>query len=116
MQRFRNKYLSSKAAILFMINRKMKDITVEGGSFGKLTDLEVLRQDKTILIELTEGKEASLIEIRRYGFLHRKGEPFLVWQDLHFDGPAKERYQKIFKKLDGIQLSKRNFSLVEAIL
>lgn len=115
-RKLRERYFSSKAGVLFVLNRKIKTMVGLGDNFGKLTDLELDRQQKNLTLEVTYEKEVNNISIHGYGFTQRKGEPYLVWEKMKFDGPESENYRKRFKSLDGIELSKRYISVVEAIL
>ncbi len=116
IRKFRDRYLSGKAAVLFVVNQKLKGFFGEENNFGKLTDLTLSRREKTMSMEVSDGLEVTSITLRRYGFTKRRGEPYLVWQTIDFDGPGKERYRKIFARQEGLRLSKGLFSLVEAVL
>ena len=116
VRRFRDRYLSGKAAALFVVNRKLKGFFGEHNNFGKLTDLSLSRREKTIALEVSDGSEVTTITIRDYGFSERRGEPYLIWQSIDFEGPGREKYQKIFARQQGLQLSKKIFALVEAVL
>lgn len=116
LQKFRNKYFSGKAGAMFLISRKMNRLLVPHESIGKLTDINLFRKEKNIVIELSNGHEVNNISISSYSFEHRKGDPYLVWKSVECEGPEEDRYKRLFNNLDGIELSKRYFSLVEAIL
>ena len=116
LKRFRARYLSGKAAVLFLVNRKMKGFFGEANNFGRLTDIELRRREKAIVMEVTDEEAVNTIIIEHYGFEHRSGEPYLVWKKVSFDGPAEGKYRGIFKDINGIELSRGYFSLVEAVL
>lgn len=116
IRRFRDRYLSGKAAVLFVVNRKLRGFFGESNNFGKLTDLTLSRREKTIAMEVTDGSQVNIITIREYGFSERRGEPFLTWRAIDFEGPGRDKYQKIFARQQGLRLSKNFFALVEAVL
>lgn len=116
IRKFRDRYFSGKAAVLFVVNRKLRGFFGDENNFGKLTDLTLSRGEKTIAIEVSDGLEVNTITIRDYGFTYRRGEPFLVWRTIDFEGNGQERYRKIFSQKQGLRLSKKLFSLVEAVL
>lgn len=115
-RKLRERYFSSKAGVLFVLNRKLGSSIGLGKDFGKLTDLELDRELKTITLEVTSREDINTIAIQGYGFTQRKGAPYLVWNEMAFDGPASDEYKRKFKTMDGIELSRRYVSLVEAIL
>ena len=115
-KRLQERYFSSKAGVIFVLNRKLGIIVGEGRDFGKVTDLELDREDKNILLEVTHRGEANTIAIIGYGFNQRKGAPWLVWKDIDFDGPESSNYRKRFNKINGIELSPKYVNFVEAIL
>ncbi len=115
LKRLRNRYLSSKTAALYFVNRKMKSLTGEH-SFGTLTDLRLDRVDKNIELEVMNDDQVNTIAINGYGFTNKRGTPYLTWQSASFSGPEADHYRGILNKLDGIELSKRYVSLIEAVL
>ncbi|PHR27269.1 MAG: hypothetical protein COA36_09795 [Desulfotalea sp.] len=114
--RLRTKYLSSKAIALFVINKKLKTTLQHDSDFGKLTDIQLNRQQKNMTLELEHLSEINTIAINGYTFENRKGEPYLIWRTIDFTGPAKDHYKMIFKNIDGIELSKKYIAIVEAVL
>ena len=116
LKQFQSRYFSSKAGILLVVNHKLKGFFGTDNQFGKLTDLELRRQEKTIILEVTDGEDVNNIAICNYGFENRKGDPYLTWKSIDFEGPAEDKYKRIFRDLDGVLLSKKYFSLVEAML
>lgn len=115
--RLKEKYLSSKAAALFFLNRRAKTLKEEGFDFGVLTDIELDRQNKELLLEVTDrGEGVTIIGINGYRFENRKGEPWLVWRKIACEGAQEERYRRLFLQMGGIRMSKRYFALVEAVL
>lgn len=114
--RLRTKYLSSKAIALFVINKKLKNTLQHGEDFGQLTDLQLNRQNKNMTLELERQDELNTIALTGYTFENRRGIPYLIWKNINFTGPATQHYQKIFKNIDGIELSRKYISIVEAVL
>ena len=116
LMRLRTKYLSSKAIALFVINKRIKSALQHGKDFGKITDLQLNRQQKNMTLELERQDEINTITISGYTFENRKGAPYLIWKDIDFTGPATNHYRTIFKNINGIELSKKYVSIVEAVL
>lgn len=114
--RLRTKYLSSKAIALMVINKKLKNSFTSGQDFGKLTDLQLDRQSKNMTLEVERRGDISTIALTGYRFETRKGTPYLIWKNIDFTGPATDHYKTIFGKIDGIALSKKYISIVEAVL
>ena len=114
LKKLKNKYLSGKAAILFLLNRKVAAM-VGDRDFGELTDLRLERTEKNIVLEVSRGLAVNTIAIQGYGVVNRRGVPYLTWKSVEFDGPDHDRYKSVFRNRDGIELSKRYVSVVEAI-
>jgi len=114
--RLRTKYLSSKGIAIFAINKKLKNAFTSGQDFGKLTDLQLDRQSKNMTLELERRAQINTIALTGYSFENRKGTPYLIWKNINFTGPATNHYITIFKKIDGIALSPKYISIVEAVL
>lgn len=101
---------------MFFVNYKLKSITGRDEQFGRLTDLALNRDTKEISLEMTQYEEITCITIEGYRFDNRKGETYLCWDKVNSEGPAQDKYSKIFDNINGIELSKRYMLLVEAIL
>ena len=48
--------------------------------------------------------------------ISRQGKPYLIWKKAQVDGPDRERYAPVFNRSDGIELTKRYATVVEALL
>lgn len=116
LKQLRNRFLSSKALALFVLNRKVKFMIGQDKDFGTLTDLQLDRQAKNLTLEVERDRESSTITINNYGFETRKGTPYLIWKSVNFTGPDTPYFQDVFSRINGIELSKRYISVVEAIL
>jgi len=116
LRKFQERYLSGKAAVLFIVNRKMASLLGADNNFGKLVDLTRSRSERTITMKTENHEGINSITLRGYNLVHRRGEPFLVWRSIDFAGPAADNYRSIFAAKDGLRLSKKFFNLVEAVL
>ncbi len=115
LKKLKNRYLSGKGAILFLLNRKVGAM-IGDVDFGELTNLRLDRAEKNIVLEIARGPNVNTIAIEGYGVVNRKGLAYLVWKDARIDGPDKERYAPVFERRKGIELTKRYAAVVEAIL
>jgi len=115
LKKLKNRYLSGKGAILFLLNRKVGAM-VGDADFGELTDLRLDRAEKNIVLEIARGPNVNTIAIEGYVVVSRHGTPYLTWKGAHIDGPDKERYAQVFQRREGIELTKRYAAVVEAIL
>ncbi|PIE38511.1 MAG: hypothetical protein CSA53_04115 [Gammaproteobacteria bacterium] len=115
-KRLRQRYFSTKAAVLFILNRKIKGAVGLGEDFGRITDIELDRGKKDITMEVTQEDAVNTIAVRGYGFEQRKGKPYLIWKTMDFAGPAGEEYRRRFAGMNGIELSKKYIAVVEAVL
>ncbi|WP_028318064.1 hypothetical protein [Desulfobulbus elongatus] len=115
LKKLKNRWLTGKGAILFLLNRKVAAMTGDG-DFGELTDLRLDRAEKNLVLEVSRGLHVNTIAIRGYGVVTRRGTPYLTWKSAQCDGPDSERYAQVFRQRDGIELSKRSVAVVEAIL
>jgi hypothetical protein len=115
LKKLKNRYLSGKGAILFLLNRKVGAM-VGDKDFGQLTDLHLDRAEKNIVLEICRGLSVNTIAIEGYGVVNRQGTPYLTWKGARIDGPDKDRYAQVFQRRDGIELTKRYAAVVEAIL
>ncbi len=114
LKKLKNRYLSGKGAILFLLNRKVAAMV--GADFGELTDLHLDRAEKNMVLEISRGLDVNTIAISGYGVVSRQGKPYLTWNDARVEGPERERYASIFQRKEGIELTKRYAAVVEAIL
>ena len=114
LKKLKNRYLSGKGAILFLLNRKVAAMV--GADFGELTDLHLDRAAKNMVLEIRCGLDVNTIAINGYGVVNRQGKPFLTWNTTQIEGPDRERYMPIFQRKEGIELTKRYAAVVEAIL
>ena len=115
LKKLKNRYLSGKGAILFLLNRKVGAM-VGDRDFGQLTDLHLDRAEKNIVLEICRGLSVNTIAIEGYVVVNRQGTPSLTWKGARIDGPDKDRYAQVFQRRDGIELTKRYAAVVEAIL
>lgn len=115
LKKLKTRYLSGKGAILFLLNRKVGAM-VGDKDFGKLTDLHLDRAEKNLTLEISRGLNTNTINIEGYGVVSRQGKPFLIWKGVRVDGPDKERYAPVFYRREGIELTKRYATVVEALL
>lgn len=110
------KGFSGKTAVLFFLNRKISALAGERNDFGKLTDLRLDRQARSISFDVTRDGETHSLAIRDYRFVVGKGQSYLSWASMDCDGPGRERYGEIFQEIDRIKVSKRYISMLEAVM
>lgn len=115
LKKLKNRYLSGKGAILFLLNRKVGAM-VGDKDFGELTDLHLDRAEKNLTLEISRGLSINTINIEGYGVISRQGKPYLIWKKAQVDGPDRERYAPVFNRCEGIELTKRYATVVEALL
>lgn len=115
LKKLKNRYLSGKAAILFLLNRKVAAMT-GSRDFGTLTDVQLDRSEKNMVLEITNGLHCNIITITGYGVVNKKGRPHLTWRQAHIEGPDRALYAPVFDHNDGIELTNRYAAVVEAIL
>lgn len=115
LKKLKNRYLSGKGAILFLLNRKVGAM-VGDRDFGELTDLHLDRADKNMVLEISRGLSVNTITIGGYSVVIRRGTPYLTWRETRIEGPDRERFARVFGRREGIELTKRYAAVVEAIL
>lgn len=115
LKKLKNRYLSGKGAILFLLNRKVGAM-VGDRDFGELTDLHLDRADKNMVLEISRGLSVNTITIGGYSVVIRRGTPYLTWRETRIEGPDRERFARVFERREGIELTKRYAAVVEAIL
>lgn len=116
LKKLKMKKLNGKNAALFLLNRKLQQISTKHGSYGKITDLQLDRQTKTLEFEILRGEAINTIAILGYHFTAFKGHSYLGWSSLSFNGPSQGEYRKVFHNIDRIEVSKRYLSLLEVVL
>ncbi len=116
LKRLRSRYLSSKTAVLYILNRKFAGLGKESGGVGKLTDIILDRERKNISLFVENHGNTNSIAMQGYGFTQKGGSPFLVWKTIQCQGPDRKNLDQVFNRLDGIELSKTVLPLVETIL
>lgn len=114
--RLKEKSLSGKGAALFLLNRKIPELAGGKNAFGKITDLRLEREAKSVSFEISRDSEVNTITVKGYHIDPRLGQSCLSWDVMEFDGPARERYRKIFQNIDRIEISKRYIFMLEAVL
>lgn len=106
----------SKTVVLFFLNRKISTLTGGRKDFGKLTDLGVDRKAKSISFDVIRNGEMHSLAIRNYYFFVSRGQSYLGWSSMDFDGPAREEYRIVFQEIDRIKVSNRYISMLEAVM
>ncbi len=115
IKNFRLREVGAKGAAIFLINKKLS--AMEGGDkLGKITDLQLNRADKSMVLEATRDAEINSINVKGYKTVLFKGKSFITWDSMEFNGNDRSHYQKIFKNVKRIEISKQVITLLKVIL
>ena len=115
IKNFRLREVGAKGAAIFLINKKLS--AMEGGDkLGKITDLQLNRTDKSMVLEATRDAEINSINVKGYKTVLFKGKSFITWDSMEFNGNDRSHYQKIFKNVKRIEISKQVITLLKVIL
>lgn len=114
--RLKDKSLSGKGAALFLLNRKIPELAGGKNAFGRITDLHLDRQAKNVSFEIARASEVNTITVKGYYVDALMGKSCVTWNSMEFDGPAREKYRKIFQGINRIEISKRYIFMLEAVL
>jgi hypothetical protein len=110
------KRINGKSAVLYLLNRKLSALKNGRKDFGELIDLQLDRKKRCISFDLSQDDRVSSISIQNYRFIANKGESFLSWSSIDFDGPARKKYGKIFQKVDRIEIPKQYVRMLEKVM
>ncbi len=110
------KRLSGKSAALFLLNRKIPTLAGGKKNFGAITDLNLDRKNKTISFEITRDQVVNTITVRGYRLVALKGQSYLNWTEMVFDGPDQEVYQRAFHGFERLEVPRASIFMLEAVL
>lgn len=111
IKNLRFKEIGAKSAAFFLINRKLNS-----DELGKVTDLQLDRTAKSMILTAVRESAVNTITIKGYKIVLFKGKSFLAWERLTFEGADQQRYRKIFKDVERIEVPKQITTLLEVIL
>jgi len=107
---------SGKSAAIFFLNRKLAKAAGGGNPFGKIIDLSLDRQSKTLRFDL-EGEAGPTTVIVDGYELRRRGKGMtLAWSRLQIEGPAREALARLFGKVEQIDIPPQYLTLLEIAL
>jgi sporulation protein YlmC with PRC-barrel domain len=109
MRRFAKKAFSSKTYVLAGVNRLVPE------TLGKVTDLEIDRENKNISLELLRGKEQAALHVKNYAIRYRGSRSFLVFETLYAQGFLKSQLKSAMKNRE-IEIEKRYIKAVKTLI
>jgi sporulation protein YlmC with PRC-barrel domain len=109
MRRFAKKAFSSKTYVLAAVNRFVPE------TMGKLTDLEIDRENKNISMELLRGKENAALHVKNYSLRYRGSRSFLVFETLYAQGFLKPQLKSVLKNRE-IEIDPRYIKAVKTLI
>ena len=116
LRKLKVRRINGKSAVLFLLNRKLSAIADGRKEFGELIDLRLDRKTRSISFDLIRDDKMSSIAIQEYRIIASKGQSWLTWSAIDFEGPARERFRNIFQEIDRIEVSKRYISMLEVVM
>lgn len=116
LMEFRFKQLLGKRAALFLLNRKLPEMAGPGVDLGRITDLELDRESKTMTFTITRAEQESKVSVRGYRVVRQQDGSYLGWQAIDCTGPAAANFRRTFSGLHRIPVPERHVRLLESVL
>lgn len=105
ISRMAKKIFSSKTYILAFVNRFVPE------NFGKITNLNIDRENKNIFIELEKEKKSATVELSNYSMYFEGSKSFLIYESLDATSFIKPILKNLSKQKK-IEIEPRYITLV----
>lgn len=109
IRRFAKKVFSSKSWVLGIINRFVPQ------DFGKVEDLTLNRDEKTLYLLLKKEELESQITINNYALRYEGSKSFITFKSIEADGYLKSRLKSALKTKE-IEVDPKYITLVKKFL
>lgn len=107
---------SGKAAAIYFLNRKLAKAAGGSNPFGKIIDLSLDREKKTLRFNLEGVSGPTTVIVDGYHFRPHGKRMSLAWSSLRIEGPAREAITRLFGKVERIDIPPQYQTILEIAL
>jgi hypothetical protein len=115
MKKMGSRTFSAKRVVLFLINRKLAR-AAGTKVFSSITNLNVDRGSRILIVESTREAAITTIVIRGYRFFTVRDRSYLGWDRLDINGPQRKEYLSAFGGVSRLEVPKSSVKYLETLL